>query len=251
MTHLRSLGGIAAFCALAIWAAGAAQAASISYFLDQSNDTTGNLPDGTNYLQVTIDNDGAPGLINFTWTILSPLTSIADSNFGLQSVGFNVVTPGPAATILVGDVVNLNAPVPPWSVAVDLDNLNQDGFGMFDVTVGDTGMARISPTLTFSVDLGGDQSSTDDILDYIAASAGNAGQGNEFFVAHVAGFFDQNPLDPVEGCQDLGEGNLTPECNVLTSAWFGGSTVVPVPAAVWLFGSALGLLGWIRRRQTS
>jgi len=26
------------------------------------------------------------------------------------------------------------------------------------------------------------------------------------------------------------------------------STVVPVPAAVWLFGSALGLLGWIRSR---
>jgi len=27
--------------------------------------------------------------------------------------------------------------------------------------------------------------------------------------------------------------------------------VVPVPAAVWLFGSALGLLGWVRRRQTN
>ena len=26
------------------------------------------------------------------------------------------------------------------------------------------------------------------------------------------------------------------------------TTVVPVPASVWLFGSALGLLGWIRRR---
>lgn len=26
------------------------------------------------------------------------------------------------------------------------------------------------------------------------------------------------------------------------------ATVVPVPAAVWLFGSALGLLGWMRRR---
>jgi hypothetical protein len=25
-------------------------------------------------------------------------------------------------------------------------------------------------------------------------------------------------------------------------------TPVPVPAAVWLFGSALGLLGWMRRR---
>ncbi|MCK6371213.1 MAG: PEP-CTERM sorting domain-containing protein, partial [Gammaproteobacteria bacterium] len=25
--------------------------------------------------------------------------------------------------------------------------------------------------------------------------------------------------------------------------------VVPVPAAVWMFGSALGLLGWVRRRS--
>lgn len=28
-------------------------------------------------------------------------------------------------------------------------------------------------------------------------------------------------------------------------------SVVPVPAAVWLFGSALGLLGWVRRRAAS
>lgn len=27
--------------------------------------------------------------------------------------------------------------------------------------------------------------------------------------------------------------------------------VIPVPAAVWLFGSALGLLGWIRRRSSN
>jgi hypothetical protein len=27
-------------------------------------------------------------------------------------------------------------------------------------------------------------------------------------------------------------------------------TLVPIPAAVWLFGSALGLLGWIRRRTS-
>jgi hypothetical protein len=28
-------------------------------------------------------------------------------------------------------------------------------------------------------------------------------------------------------------------------------TSVPIPAAVWLFGSGLGLLGWFRRRQTA
>jgi hypothetical protein len=28
-----------------------------------------------------------------------------------------------------------------------------------------------------------------------------------------------------------------------------GGVLIPVPAAVWLFGSALGLLGWIRKRS--
>lgn len=31
----------------------------------------------------------------------------------------------------------------------------------------------------------------------------------------------------------------------------GPTAVVPIPAAVWLFGSALGLLGWIRKRKAA
>jgi len=38
---------------------------------------------------------------------------------------------------------------------------------------------------------------------------------------------------------------------LLPGATITGTAVVPIPAAVWLFGSALAGLGWTRRRQQS
>lgn len=79
---------------------------------------------------------------------------------------------------------------------------------------------------------------------------------------------DNNPADPevrTLGFLDLAlAGPFGGVGSVLTfesADWFDSETdsagtqmnfsvdsVVPVPAAVWLFGSALGLLGWVRRR---
>jgi len=45
---------------------------------------------------------------------------------------------------------------------------------------------------------------------------------------------------------------LTPDCEVFSETLIAGSvSAVPMPAAVWLFGSALAGLGWLRRNQTA
>ena len=200
-----------------------ANATSVSYYLDQTN-AQPRLSDGINYLQVTIS-DAAFGLdanaIRFDVTLLSPLTSIADSNFGIQSFGFNSNVPtAPVLAAIAG--------LPPgWSAG---DDINQDGFGNFELVVDGMGLNRQNPTLTIYITgIAGDTPAT-----YVAPSNGSAGEGNVFFTANVAGFTDQDP----------GAG-------VLTSAYFGGSQAVPLPATAWLFVTGFsGLARWARRRRT-
>ena len=213
--HLRSTTRLTnTTCALLLGALSVslpARADLVSYFLDQTNVDPA-LPDGTNYLRVDIEDVLTD--IRFTVSLLPALTSIAGSNFGIQSFGFNVVDD--LLGVTTADITGLPTG---WLAGAGV----MDGFGEFELAAVGDGTNRQSPTLTFFITgVAGDTPG-----DYAGPSTGTAGEGNQFFAAHVAGF---NTTAPVE------------------SAFFGGSTVVPLPAAFWLFVSALGGLGLWRRR---
>ena len=98
------------------------------------------------------------------------------------------------------------------------------GFGLFDITLMGKGGERLK-TLRFSITgVEGDSP-----WDYAVFSTGHGAQGHAFFAAHVAGF----------------------DYDCITSAYFGGSAVVPLPPAAWLFVSGLAALLPLRLRPLS
>ena len=62
--------------------------------------------------------------------------------------------------------------------------------------------------------------------------------GGQIALTTVSGAYLSNPGKPTQS------GYLWPDEGFVL-----GATAVPVPATAWLFGSAIGLLGWMRRRQ--
>lgn len=204
--------------------ASSSQAASISYFLDQSN----KLADGINYLKVTIDDEGAAGAINFTVEVLQPLLDLAGPNFGIQKFGFNVLG-GVAAE--AGDVDMVAG----WR---SRNGGRMDGFGLFDISLKGQGNKRQDP-LTFSitgVDL-------DTIQSYVDLSSGRSPQGYSLFAAHVAGF------EICDGASYPADKKSHGGCKGrVSSAYFGGTQVVPAPPAIWLLGTAVAGLAVRRYR---
>ena len=214
-------------------AATPAQAASVSYFLDQSN----RLVDGPNYLQVTIA-DGLDGAIDFTVEVLEPLLNIAGSNFGIQSFYFNFG----ATDFDEAEITGL-----PHGWKKPRLNRRADGFGRFDVKLAGKGNARVD-TLTFSIEgIDGDS-----VLTYASdLSYRRASQGQQLFAAHVAGFLSEACGNGYNSSKSKGKSGGWNGCTEVTSAFFGGSTAVPLPGAAWFLGTAFVAAALRARRRQS
>ena len=170
------------------------------------------------YSQIILNTSPNTATCNFTVTVNVAAFPTPLSNFGMQTFSFNYDN---ALDLPVGNISSSNiVDVDPSSWTIDNDKNAGGGFGKFDFQATGSGSSR-TQVLTFSIAgvVG------DDINSY---AIGYTPESEAYFATHIAGYDDGL------------SGN--------TSGKF--ASVVPVPAAVWLFGSALGMLGWMRRRSS-
>jgi len=146
-----------------------AQAATVSYYLDQNN--AGLSTD--NYVQVTIS-DGARGNIDFQVDILAAVFPDPGSNFGMDKFYFNF----DSVAVSENNIVDIN--MQSWNVN---ENKNAGGgFGKYDFELKGTGHSRTT-MLSFSITgVGGDDPWT-------------YASDPEFFAAHVGGFLDDSGVE--------------------------------------------------------
>ena len=215
----------AAVSLFAAFGSAPASALSVVYSLNQTNIDAGAFLDNTNYLEVTITSTVA-GSASFSVAPVYAFTT--QSNFGIQSFGFNY-TGSNTLTISQPSGWSVNPPPPS----------NQDGFGGFDYVVETTGTGRLSP-LTFTVSGLTGATAAATLGQFVKYSAPVAGQGNQYFAAHVTDF--TTSLTDANGV-------------AITSGYFGGSdqisTPVPEPETYAMLLAGLGLVGFAARRKLS
>jgi len=213
--------GLVASAILCTFVFGQASAATLTYEFTNSFGATA--PDGpAPWLTAVFDDGGSAGSVELTLTV-----SAAVGDADVSEVYFNLNDSLDATSLSFLRTGGTGPVTGDISVYTGTNAFQADGDGIYDILLdlppppGQQG-SRFQAGETLVFDITGIGSLTVADFNYIAEIGGS--NGPFFAAAKVI---------------STGEGGES-------SDWIG---VVPIPAAVWLFGSGLGILGWFRRRR--
>jgi hypothetical protein len=217
------------------------QAATLTLEFDTSfgnpNDTDTAPPDGaTPWLTAVFDDGNTPGSVTLTMTVSGTIgiAEISQIYLNLDPVY------DPADLTITRNAGSSTGPVEN-SIGQSANAYKPDSDGLMDILI------DLPPP-------GGDRFGAGEVLVYDISEGTNSLTASSFNFLSTPDPNEANPTGPwLAAAKVSSTGSLTVTCNSVNgpigecSDWIAPG-IIPVPAAVWLFGSALGLLGWMRRQ---
>lgn len=211
----------AALAAAALMFATAGQAATLQldfdYDFSDPGDPDSAPPSGSNWLTAVFDDGGSLGSATLTLTVgnigIADVTGVyLNFNDALGIANLNISQSGGTGPTAT-------------SINQSMNTYQADGDGIYDLMIDWANNDFMAgEVITF---------------DIIGSGAASGFSANDFyFLAEIGD--DKGPFYGAAKFQSTGDGEQ--------SAWV---AAVPVPGAVWLFGSALVGLGWIKRKPAA